>query len=598
MLNRFAQYFSSPTTSLAFIGMMFLLPLTLPIHGLPLPDFYSEWIAAAMGLMSFWVFLSLDYWQQIRISRFSLIYIGLAMIIVIQWLTGMLYSTQMSLLILSYLLFAFILCNLAVYIKQNLGLEKVTLFLAKFLVIGGIANAIFVALQVAFNAGIPIPYMTKWPAYGLIAQNNHFANYMALATASLIYVFAKKQFSNIKLWLGLVAFLTTMAFSGSRSTLIYLITFIVIAFVFNQNAKKLSPNQNQWQNILKICLVLIPLFALLQASLFYTIPDLIKLPTERLLSNSGTQSNSIRWAIWQHSWHLFLQHPWLGVGAGNIRWQSFLALSSPALNSTGLAFEHAHNLFIQQMAELGIVAPILTVLALWKWIKNWWANLDFSLENGWLISLLAVIGIHSMLEYPLWYAYFLGISAFLFGLGELKYIQFKIANRLAILRPLTLMVLLAGAINIATMLIANIKIERWIIPSISNSLTSEQQNQFTADYFWVKNFSLMQPYAEFIFANAIDPSKDNIDKKLAIIELSLHNTTSFALIEKYAALLAAKGDYKLSAKIMKLAILMEPTLKEEVLGVVSMYADESHRQELMDLVSAELKENQLTSDKD
>lgn len=573
--------------------MMFLLPLTLPIHGLPLPDFYSEWIAAVMGLMSFLVFLSLDYWQHIRVSRFSLIYIGLAIIIVAQWLAGMLYSMQMSLLILSYLLFAFMLCNLAVYLKQNLGLERMALFLAKFLVIGGFANAIFVVTQLAFNAGITIPYMTKWPTYGIIAQNNHFANYMAMATASLIYLYAKNQFSNHKFWLGLLAFLTTIAFSGSRSTWLYLISFACIAFIFTQNAKKNHTDENQWQQILKISLVAIPLFALIQAALFYSIPDLIKLPTERLLSNSGNQSNSIRWAIWQQSWQLFLQHPWLGVGAGNIRWQSFLALNSPTLSSTGLVFEHAHNLFIQQMAELGIIAPILTAIALWKWIRNWWAKLNFNLESGWLISLLAIIGIHSLLEYPLWYAYFLGITAFLFGLGEQNYTQFKIGARPSLLRPLVLILLLAGCINLTSMLVANIKIERWMFPSINNSLTREQQTQFTSDYYWVKNFSLMQPYAEFIFANAIEPSKDNIDKKLTIIESSLHNTTSFALVEKYAALLAAKGDYRQSAKIMKLAILMEPTLKEEILVIVPTYADEGHRQELLNLISAELNDDKL-----
>jgi NADH dehydrogenase/NADH:ubiquinone oxidoreductase subunit G len=143
------------------------------------------------------------------------------------------------------------------------------------------------------------------------------------------------------------------------------------------------------------------------------------------------------------------------------------------------------------------------------------------------------------------------------------------------------------------MLVANIKIERWMFPSINNSLTREQQTQFTSDYYWVKNFSLMQPYAEFIFANAIEPSKDNIDKKLTIIESSLHNTTSFALVEKYAALLAAKGDYRQSAKIMKLAILMEPTLKEEILVIVPTYADEGHRQELLNLISAELNDDKL-----
>ena len=593
MLNRIAEYFSSTKTSLMFVGLMCFIPFLVPIHLPPLANFYSEWAAAAMGLMGFWVFLNQEYWQQIKISQYSLIYLGLAAIILMQWAAGMLYSPQQSLLILSYLLFAFLLCNLAVYLKQTLGAENVTLRLAKFIVLGGIINVIFVALQVAFNAGIHIPYMPKSPTYGLISQSNHFANYMALATASLIYLYAKEQLAIKKLWLGLIAFLVLLAFSGSRSTWLYLIAFTIITFIFQQKAKKSDININEFQQVFKICLILVPLFAILQATLFYTIPDLIKLPTERLLSGEGNTSNSIRWAIWYDSWHIFLQHPWIGVGAGNIRWQSFLMLTSPTLNSTGLVFEHAHNLFLQLLTELGIIAALLTLVTIWKWIKSWWVNLNISFENCWLISILAVIGIHSMLEYPTWYTYFLGISAFLFGLGEQSFIQFKTAHRPALLRPLALIVLLLGVVNLSTMLVANIKVERWSPRGINPNFSTEMQMQFSADYFWIKNFSLMQPFAVFNMANAIEISPDNIDKKLAIIESSLHNTASFVLVEKYAALLAIKGNYKLSAKMMHLAILMEPTLKKDVLEVIPTFAAESHRQELLNLVLAELKENQL-----
>ena len=43
---------------------------------------------------------------------------------------------------------------------------------------------------------------------------------------------------------------------------------------------------------------------------------------------------------------------------------------------------------------------------------------DFSTSLWWVLSLAVILGIHSMLEYPLWYAYFLGIAAVVLGASE------------------------------------------------------------------------------------------------------------------------------------------------------------------------------------
>jgi O-antigen ligase len=69
-----------------------------------------------------------------------------------------------------------------------------------------------------------------------------------------------------------------------------------------------------------------------------------------------------RMAHWQAGWNMFLDHPWLGVGAGNY------AQAYPAYY-VGMWIEplgHAHNYYINMLAELGVVGGglLVTLLAI------------------------------------------------------------------------------------------------------------------------------------------------------------------------------------------------------------------------------------------
>jgi putative inorganic carbon (hco3(-)) transporter len=67
-----------------------------------------------------------------------------------------------------------------------------------------------------------------------------------------------------------------------------------------------------------------------------------------------------RMAHWQAGWYMFLDHPWLGVGAGNY------AQAYPDY-SVGMWQEplgHAHNYYLNMLAELGVLGGAVLVLLL------------------------------------------------------------------------------------------------------------------------------------------------------------------------------------------------------------------------------------------
>ena len=231
MFSRFAQFFTNPSTSLFFIGLLFCLPFTVAYHHLPIAAFYGEWLAAALGVAAMLALMSKNFWQEVKLPQISLVFLGLAAILNMQWMLNMLHSPQYALLIHSYLAWAFLLVVLGSYLRQTLGWEKLATTLSWFMVLGGIANIIFVGLQIALKSKVDLPFMPKFTSYGALSQANNFADYMALATASLMYLYAKKQLQLKWFAVGLVLFISLLAFSGSRSSWLYLgfITLLSIA---------------------------------------------------------------------------------------------------------------------------------------------------------------------------------------------------------------------------------------------------------------------------------------------------------------------------------------------------------------------------------
>jgi O-antigen ligase len=136
--------------------------------------------------------------------------------------------------------------------------------------------------------------------------------------------------------------------------------------------------------------------------------------------------SSSRFGIWSNTLALIKLHPWLGVGFGEF---NFAWTLTPFPDRPVAFFDHTHNLPLQLAVELGLplASLVLALLgcALFRAISNSAGtrrSLDesgLSMRRAALVMLLMVL-VHSMLEYPLWYTYFLFPAAFAFGicLGE------------------------------------------------------------------------------------------------------------------------------------------------------------------------------------
>ncbi len=561
MFNRFFNYIASPTTSLIFVGLMFFLPFTIAIHHNPIPTFYSEWASVTLGLLACLALLNKSFWQDFKIPQISLVFLGLSTILGMQLLLGMLHSWHQASLILSYLLWAFLLVFLGSYLRRELGWEKIAITLAWCLLLGALIDVFYVALQIALKSGVKLAFMPKFPGYGVMAQANNTADYTGLALASLIYLYAKNKLNIKWLGLGLALFITLLAFTGSRSTYLYLGVLTILAIGLQIKAIRQQNGSPKIRSLVRTSLILIPLFLCIQWLLQNTLPDaLINLPSERLEDSMAATTGSARFQIWFDSWRLAIQSPWLGIGAGQMRWQSFMLLDSPTPNSFKRVFEHAHNLFLHLFTEMGILAVLIALVGIIAWMRAFkWRELN--LETWWLIAILAIIGIHSQLEYPLWYAFFLGILAFLMGAGEEKFTSFTLrkAGRISAVSILSI-VFVVGTVNLGTLIVAFYKLEYQIKTSVIRGKIVDPV-QYDKDIKWAYDYSTLRPYASAIIVSTMKPDEAQLDAQLALSEKAMQITPYKFVIYRHALLLELKGDQAGAEKQLKRALIAVPVKK-------------------------------------
>jgi O-antigen ligase len=511
---------TSANTSLYLIGSMCCLPFIIPYHNIPIPTFYNEWVAALCGLLGLTALFKSNIWQTLKLPRSSLIFLGLILITNLQSVIDAKNTSPNLPLIQSYLVWAFLLSLLGQYLQHRLGWEKLTLTLARAILIAATVNLGFVVLQALQQAGIAIP-ITRLQSYGMLAQNNNFADFIALGIISLLYLATKKRIHQHALLIGLFCGLVLLSLSGSRSSVLYLISITFFSWLLHRQLRASPDLEVPTDKLFKISLALLPIFIMIQLVFAKYVPlELTHTPMMRVLEIMHTQASSLRWQFWQTSLYLFQQSPLLGTGAGQMRWQSYLLANNSIANPAHVFFEHAHNMFFNLLAEMGIFAFISVLVGLVFWTKDFFQKNTLQLETWWLLAILSVLGIHSLLEYPLWYSFFLGIFAFLLGAGDAKTLTFNAFSQ-PVKRLLSLILLLVfvyGFQQLMVMQVAYRTLEKQIAIASQATMTDLQKQHFIEEMLWVNDHTLLAPCAQLVIATFLSPNKTQASNQLPLVE--------------------------------------------------------------------------------
>jgi hypothetical protein len=266
---------------------------------------------------------------------------------------------------------------------------------------------------------------------------------------------------------------------------------------------------------------------------------------------------------------MFLSAPALGVGFRQFGVHHFLLNAElPVPRVLGFT-DNAHNLFLQVMAEFGTLGLLALMVGVAPWVLG---LLRQPRTPGlwWVLALAAVLAIHSMVEYPLWYAFFLGVAAVVLGLGEQRTLELVVANaRLRRVRlALWSMLLLGGVVFVQVvrdyLLLENFPAFRYRYMHASVEL-NKQAGDMLAE---LHRTSLLSPWAELGLARTIHVSAEGLPDKLAVNSRAMRAFPIDDVVYRQAMLLALAGEEEAARRQWERAVASFPGLRDSALLVL------------------------------
>jgi len=583
--------------SLLLCGLLVSVPFLNPYHDYPLLTFYTEWLAFVLGVAALGAMATGPSLNALPVPAMCVGLFALAALLVVQLALGQVHYPLRSALGALYPVWAGLLVLLGAWLSSELGEAPVAHALQGFLAVAGALAAVSGFVQYYHVPLLGSSYTSVQPLnamFGTVNQPNNFADYLGCALVTVAFLHARNALRLMPSLFVALLLATGMALSGSRASWGYVAIGLALVPLL-----RIGGRSHEAQRVLRLMSFALAAFALVQVLNLYT--GIFTGPEgrpssagERLVrywefGGQGAE-HSIRIQLFLYAWSMFVSHPLLGVGFGEYAWHAF-ELAGDAAGAVPPGIDrHSHNLFLQLLAELGITGLLCVAIPLsrWLWLTPW---RKLTPERCWAIGVLAVIGLHSMVEFPLWHANFLGVSALLLGAASPE----RAGIELSRLRRGLLLLVAAAAASSAWSVWSDYRgFERWYQAVEAKGARSELPVAGDLDsLLQLREGSFFGPYLERIASEAIALDGRNLGEKLALNTQVMHAYSVPSVVLRQAALLALSGNDAEAARTLRAAIRVYPQATRQWLPTLEKLArDQPARfSGLLDFARVQLRED-------
>lgn len=532
-------------------------PFLLPFHTQPIASFRGEWWAAVLGLAAAVTGLA-DSRRPLQLPALLFIPGILLAILLLQFALGRLVFPQLGLLYAAYLLWAGLLLALGRRFADTIGLARLADVLAVAMTLGALIGAAVALLQ-WLGLADRVPWAFPRLGGGIeanLGQANHHAHYSWLGIASAFYLRGRAYLSRGSFWLLLLAIGFGSILSGSRSVFAYALVLLAVLAWARHREPRGPPAL-----LIGDAIILLPALVVLSflgAWASPRIPDFLAwLGSLAPMLDLGDASRragdsamsgarlydsvsgySARLAIAGAAWAAFLQEPWLGQGAGNYAWASFVAASSQSGDGSVMVAENAHNVILNLMTEFGAPATGIVILLLGSWARRFLRR-PWGLEQFWCAAVLGIGLVHALLEYPLWYSYFLGPAALLLGATDCGK-AVSVAGRRATIY--LILAAVAGGLILGNLRSDYIKIEEASRFPLAAHPDRDRAWRMSIDRLrTLHRESLLSPWVLVMFIRMAEPSRQQAQDRAGLCERGIRFVPARFLLTRCAMQMAIAG---------------------------------------------------------
>lgn len=412
------------------LALALIVPYNVTAHTYPIPTFFSEFTTLVLYLLTAlsaaWVLRGAEG-KQILTAPPRAGFIALSFVLLLLVQRFALNPAQPTLIFLGIgcMLAALLVMQTGYWITRA-GLFERTVEVMAWALIGGTLYALLCqVVQLAGKEALFSPFVVGYRIavdrrpYGNLAQANHLATYLAFGLASALYLV---QVGRIKVWVW--ALLTAVLCFGEALTVSrtpWLQTLAIVAggllMAYGSSRelgaryRPLAMRRRPWLLAIAVLLIYLVINSLVRELNGLLGWHLAESAADRF-KDAGQISP--RLALWKYGWTMFRESPWLGVGWGEFpRYQHALALQ---LGKVEIA-NNSHDIVIDLLAKTGVLGAVCVFggLGFWLWRA---ASAGLAKSRLFCLTLLCVLFLHALVEYPQQYLFFLLPAAFIIGLLE------------------------------------------------------------------------------------------------------------------------------------------------------------------------------------
>lgn len=252
---------------------------------------------------------------------------------------------------------------------------------------------------------------------GNLGQPNHLATLLVMGVASLVFLRQSKKLGPASAGLLLFLLLMGLAVSESRAGALSLL-LLLGWWLFKRRV--IGETTPRWVGIVA---------GIAFVGMFLTWPHVLNamdlLPHQ---ANARVAEGSMRFQAWSQLLKAVTMHPWAGWGFHQVAAAHNAVVDGYTVSEP---YAYSHNLVLDLVIWTGVPMALLLVVvtAVWLWRRARDAN---QLLPWYGLAVALPLGLHSMLEYPFAYAYFLVPVMLMLGAVEARAGRGKVLARIGV----------------------------------------------------------------------------------------------------------------------------------------------------------------------